>query len=116
MKKAMKPKIAIEKHKVIKVTDYSKEIENNLKSIDDVSKMLSKTSNKLDEMIEKFKIEYKDFLGEIPECKQLLSNMQKVKSDLKEKEYEIEKIKQAQKQNLEKNHNKIKTLNNKKVV
>lgn len=116
MRKAIKPKIEFEKYKVIKVTDYSKEIENNIKSIDNISDMLSKTSSKLDEMIEKFKTEYKDFLGEVPECNQLLSNLQRVKSNLQEKEYEIKKIKQAQKQNLQKNYDKIKKLNNKRVV
>jgi len=116
MRKAIKPKIEFEKYKVIKVTDYSKEIENNIKSIDNISDMLSKTSSKLDEMIEKFKNEYKDFLGEVPECNQLLSNLQRVKSNLQEKEYEIKKIKQAQKQNLQKNYDKIKKLNNKRVV
>lgn len=116
MRKAIKPKIEIEKHKVIRVTDYSKEIENNINSIDNISDMLSKTSHKLDEMIEKFKIEYKDFLGEVPECNQLLANLQRVKLNLQEKEYEIKKIEEAQKQNLEKNYDKIKTLNNKRVV
>ena len=56
---------------------------------------------------------YQEYLEAIPECKDLLNNLKTVKSNLKEKEYELEKLKKQQSKNLDINNEKVKKLNNK---
>jgi hypothetical protein len=55
----------------------------------------------------KIKEEFSDYIGVIPECDELLSNLNKVKENLKEKEYELEKIKEKQKLELARNNAKV---------
>ena len=58
-------------------------------------------------LINEIKKEYADYLDEFPECSTLLNNLEKVKQDLEEKEFEIATIKKEQKKNLEKNNAKV---------
>ncbi len=107
------PRTKTTKYKVIKVQDYSKSIENSLKEIDNVENLLNKTSKQLDRTINNFKREYEDFLGILPECDELLYHFEKVKEQLKEKEFEIERIKKAQQKSLERNNAKVLKYNDK---
>ena len=59
---------------------------------------------------------YKDYLESIPEAKELLSNLYQVQSQIEEKEYELEQLKKEQQKNLEKNNQKVKTLDNRRVA
>ena len=103
----IKPKTITKRYKVINVKDYSKDIENSLSAIDDISNSLGKTKTQLKRSINEIKKEYADYLDEFPECRTLLNNLEKVKQDLEEKEFEIATIKKEQKRILEKNNAKV---------
>ena len=102
----MKPKTTTKRYKVIKVKDYSREIESSLSAIDNISVFLGRTKAQLARTITEFKKDYADYL-ELPECEKLLKNLEKVKADLSEKEYEINSLQKEQKKLLEKNNAKV---------
>lgn len=110
MKNLMNPKLQQKKYRIISVTDYSREIENNISKVSDAINLIGKTSNKLEDMITKLEKDFKDYIDEIPECKELLSNLNKLLSELKQKEEELVKTKSKQENLLEKNNQKVKTL------
>lgn len=112
MKNMMHPRLENKKYKVIKVEDYRETIEENIYSIEDIQKMLNKTTKQIDSIIKEFKNEYKEYFGKVSECDSLLNNLEKIKYEIKEKEEEIKRIKEEQKKNLEKNNEKVKALNN----
>ncbi len=116
MKNAIHHRTITKRYKVVKTTDYSKEIEKSLSELDDISGLLKKTSRQLDLTIKDIEHEFAEYLNEIPECKELLSNLEQVREQLKEKEYEIKRIKDAQEKNLEKNNAKVKKLNYEEAV
>ena len=72
-----------------------------------LSNLLSKTKTQLKRSINEIKKEYADYLDEFPECRTLLNNLEKVKQDLEEKEYEMDTLKKEQKKILEKNNAKV---------
>lgn len=108
MKTTMQQETRVKKYKVINVTDYQKEIETSLTQLNDISLLLKKTSRQLDKIISDFKREYQQYFAIVPECKALLNDLERVKDSLSEKEYELEKIKGKQQQNLEKNNVQVK--------
>ena len=110
MKNLMNPRLQQKKYRIISVTDYSREIENNISKVSDAINLIGKTSDKLEEMITKLEKDFKDYIYEIPECKELLSNLNKLLSELKQKEEELVKTKSKQENLLEKNNQKVKTL------
>lgn len=110
MRNIMQPQTTTRRYKTIKVTDYHKEIENSLVELENVGTLLSRTSRQLDLTIKNFKKQYKEYLDVIPECKNLLENLEKIRDDLKEKEYELDRIKKEQEKNLEKNDAKVKRM------
>lgn len=112
MKNILKPKTRTKRYKVIKVEDYKKEIENSLFKLDDISNLLKRTSAQLDTIIKNFINDYQEYFAVLPECAELLANLEKIQSELKEKEYELERIKQEQQRNIEKNEAKVKHLEN----
>ena len=116
MRNIIRPRTTLKRYKVIRVEDYSKEIESSINSIEKAAENLAKTSDQLGKMITTFERDYKDYFDLVPECRSLLSNLYKVQSNLKEKEYELEKIKQEQKKNLEKNNAKVKTYDYQRVA
>lgn len=111
MRNVMRPHTVTKRYKVVKTTDYHKEIEKSLQQLDDVSGLLKKTSRQLERTIEEVEKEFAEYMGIIPECKELIQNLEKVKDEIKEKEYELERIKEEQQRNLEKNDAKVKKLN-----
>lgn len=110
MKNLMNPRLQQKKYRIISVTDYSREIENNISKVSDAINLIGKTSDKLEEMITKLEKDFKDYIDEIPEGKELLSNLNKLLSELKQKEEELVKTKSKQENLLEKNNQKVKTL------
>ena len=69
--------------------------------------LLSKTSSQIDKIISEIKTNFKDYIGVIKECDELLYNLEKIRTDLREKEYEMEKTKEEQRILLEKNNQKV---------
>ena len=110
MRNLLNPRLREQRYRIISVIDYSSEIEKNISKIEDAAISISKTSNKLEEMIRKIEVDFKDYINAIPECRELLSNLNKLLSDLKEKEEELQKTKQEQEKLLETNNQKVKTL------
>lgn len=111
LKNLINPQLQQKRHRIILVTDYSKEIETNILKVEDALNLISKTTKKLENMINKIEIDFKDYLNEIPECKELLANLNQLLSNMKEKEEELEKTKAQQEKLLDKNNQKVKTLN-----
>ena len=107
MNNIVKPKTVAKKYRVVKVIDYSSEIKNGISLIDDAMNTLGKTTSQIDKMIATIKDEYSDYFGVIPECDELLYNLNKIKMDMEEKEYEMEKVKEQQELLLEKNNAKV---------
>lgn len=113
MKHFINPKLKAKKYKVIKITDYSNDIENSINSINKTELTLKTTYEKIENIIDDFTNQYKDYFDTFPECKNLLLNLKTIQDNLLEKEYELSKLKQVQEKNLEKNNEKVKKLNNK---
>ena len=100
------PKTTTKKYTEITVTDYSRDIEKSIKKLDEVASDLYKASKDVDKMISSIKEEFSEYIGVLPECDELLRNLDKVKSNLKEKEYELEKIRIKEEKELERNNTK----------
>ena len=110
MNNILRPKTTTKRYRVITVKDYSRDIEASLDSIGNALDLLGKTSKQVDKMITLVSEEFKDYIGVIKECDELLYNLHKLKNEMKEKEYEMEKIKKEQELVLEKNNAKVKTM------
>lgn len=108
MRGIVNPQTVTRRYKVITVTDYSDEITNSVRMIDRASDTLTRTSYEVDKMISQIKGQFADYIGVIPECDEVLANLNKIKRDLEEKEYEMKKIKEQQLLVLEKNNAKVK--------
>ena len=108
-KQILHPETVSKKYKVITVEDYTADIERNIRSIEDSISMLYKTEKQIDKIIYEIEEDFADYIDVLPECKSLLSNLKKIKSAVKEKEYEMEKIKKEQEVQLENNNAKILT-------
>lgn len=111
MRNVLNPRTVTRRYKVVNTTDFHKEIESSLSQLDDVSTLLKKTSRQLDRTIKEIEKEFAEYIDTIPECKALLQNLEKVKDEIKEKDYELKRIKEEQEKNLEKNDAKVKKLN-----
>ena len=109
MRNIVNPRTVTKKYKEIKVIDYSDDIKNNIALLESTSGMLNRTSSQIDKMIKMINEEYSDYFDVVPECRDLLSNLKKIKSNILEKEYEMEKVKEQQLLLLEKNNAKVKT-------
>ena len=103
----LRPKTTTKKYKVISVRDYSRDIEYSINSISNAIDLLGKTDKQIDKLIRQIKDEFEDYIGVLPECDELLSNLEKVKRDIHEKEYEMERIKKEQEKQLELNDQKV---------
>ena len=106
-KQVAHPKMITKKYRVIEVKDYRDDIYDSMSELEKASYLLRKTDRMLDSVILEIREEFKDYIGVLPECDQLLSNLEKIKSNLHEKEYEMEKLQKEQVELLEKNEAKI---------
>ena len=107
MNNILRPRTVTKNYKVVTVTDYSSEIKSSMAAIDDASRLLNKTCNQIDKMIEQIETEFKDYLEVVPECRETLKDLVRIQSQLREKEYEMEKTKEQQKKVLENNNAKV---------
>lgn len=109
MNNILNPNLEKKTYKVITVKDYGEDIRNSISEIDKSIDLLGKTSSQIDKLIEKIRNDYSDYFGVIKECDLMLSNLQRIKRDLREKEFEMQKIKEKQQKELEKNDAKVLT-------
>lgn len=105
----LNPNMDSKTYRVITVKDYSDEIKNSINQIDNTISSLANTSSQIDKIISQLKNEYSDYFGVVKECDEMLSNLEKIKRDLKEKEFEMQQIKEKQQKELEKNDAKVLT-------
>lgn len=110
MRKLMRPKLEKKRYKVVEVKDYSKDIESNLDKINDTKVLLTKTSSKLEDIMKEFEQEYKEYFNIIPDCQKLLDNLKIILDSIHQKEEELKKVEKDQKDVLENNNHKVKTL------
>ena len=110
LNRIINPPLTEKKYNVVTVKDYSSEIENSLASIDDAKRLLGKTNIEIDKMLAEIKDKYSDYFGVVRECDELVSNLNRIKRDMSEKEYEMDQIKKEQELILEKNNAKVKTI------
>ncbi len=103
------PPTTTKKYQVVTVSDYSRDIEHSIDAIDNANYLLQKTDKQIDQIIREIKNDFQDYLGVLPECDELLANLERIKRDLHEKEYEMDKTKQQQERLLEMNNAKVLT-------
>lgn len=103
MRKLLKGRF-IRKRKKIKKVDYSKYMENNLADINNAIELIREASNQLDDLINDIRARFSEYLY-LKEFRELLGNLEEIKGNIREKEYEINNIK----------NNYVNGLNNQKV-
>lgn len=104
------PPVQTRPYREVQVQDYSKEIEQSIGSIEDVLNKISIGIKYLDKIYDEITTEFSELIGHSKELDELISNLKKVKEDLKEKEYEVEKTKQLQQEAMEINNNNARQL------
>ena len=109
MNNVVKPKRVTKRYQVITVKDYKDLIKGTIEELDSAKKLLSKTSSQIDKIMKEMKEKYKDYIGVVPEWDEMFYNLKRIKQEVEEKEYEMEKLKNAQLLELEKNNAKVKT-------
>lgn len=107
MRNIMRPKVVERKYKVINVEDYSDQIQGSIDSVNDAINSLDRTQKQIDKMLAEIMNKYKDYIGVVSECDDMIRNLRKIRGDLEEKEYEMDKIKYSQQLELEKNNAKV---------
>ena len=112
MRNIMRPNVTTRTLRTPVVTDYHKEIEKSISQLEDISETLHKTSRQIDLTIKEVKVQFEEYMNVIPECKALLLDLEKIKAEVEEKEYELKRIKEEQEKNLEKNDAKVKRMTN----
>ena len=66
-----------------------------------------KTGKQVDRLIDDIHDKFKDYIGVVKECDYLLYDLNKIKDSIKEKEYEMERIKKEQENVLKENNAKV---------
>ena len=105
MNKVLKNKFRLRKRKKVLKKDYSKHIESSLLDIENVISLIKEASSKIDSLIKDITSKYSEYLY-LKEFQDLLNNLEEVRSNIKEKEYEIENIKSREMDSL--NNQKVK--------
>ena len=105
MKKILRNKYIIKRRKRILAKDYDKYIENDLENINKVSDLIKQASSKISDIINEIIKRYSDYLY-LKEFQELLDNLENIKNNILEKEYEIDNIRKDRQNSL--NNQKIK--------
>ena len=107
MRNIIKPKVKSTKYKIIEVNDYASEIKSSISGLENAIDLLNKTGKDIDSLIYELKEKYGEYSGVISEYDNMLNNLYKIKRDIFEKEYEMEKLKIQQEKQLEINNAKV---------
>ena len=103
----IQPETVTKKYKVIKVIDYGEDIKDSISSLEGAIDLLGKTGRQVDKLIDDIHDKFKDYIGVVKECDYLLYDLKKIKDNIKEKEYEMERIKKEQENVLKENNAKV---------
>ena len=106
-RRLIQPETITKKYKVIKVIDYGGDIKDSISSLEDAIDLLGKTGKQVDRLITDIHDKFKDYIGVVKECDYLLYDLNKIKDNIKEKEYEMERIKKEQENVLKENNAKV---------
>ena len=106
----IRPRKEVSRYRIINVTDYAKTITNSIDAIEKSLNLLNKSKKQLDDMLKDFRENYKQYIGQVKECDQLLDNLETILSELIEKEEELKRLKREQEKNLDKNNEKVKLI------
>ena len=110
IKQMIKPEMDAKLYKTIKINDYSDTIEKKIISIEDIEKLLDRTELEINKIIDSFKDNYSKYVGRVDSYKDLLSNLEKIRFEIKDRREEIRDIKDKQ-NNKNINKEKVKTIN-----
>ena len=100
-------KVKTTKYKVVEVEDYASEIKSSISGLDNAIDLLNKTSKDIDSLIYELKEKYGEYSGVISEYDSMLNNLYRIRKDVFEKEYEMERLKAQQEKQLEINNAKV---------
>ncbi len=103
----IEPETVTKKYKVIKVIDYGEDIKDSISSLEGAIDLLVKTGRQVDKLIDDIHDKFNDYIGVVKECDYLLYDLKKIKDNIKEKEYEMERIKKEQENVLKENNAKV---------
>lgn len=103
----IRPKVKTTKYKVVEVEDYASEIKSSISGLDNAIDLLNKTSKDIDSLIYELKEKYGEYSGVISEYDSMLNNLYRIRKDVFEKEYEMERLKAQQEKQLEINNAKV---------
>lgn len=106
-RRLIQPETITKKYKVIKVIDYGEDIKDSISSLEGAIDLLGKTGKQVDRLIDDIHDKFKDYIGVVKECDYLLYDLNKIKDNIKEKEYEMERIKKEQENVLKENNAKV---------
>lgn len=87
--------------------NYSNMIENALGDIDSISYLIQDGIKEVQELKKTFKEEFKDYADILPEYKSLLSSIDKIERELKEREENMLRVQKDMNVQLEKNNQKV---------
>lgn len=116
LRRHIRPKMETTRYRVVNVTDYSKDISNSIIDIEKSLNLLKNSKKQLEKFLIEFKDKYKDYLGKIKACDNLVNNLDNLLISLKEKEEELEIMKKRQEKNLENNNIKVNVLQRDKIA
>ena len=106
-KRLLHPETVTKKYRVIKVQDYTSDIEGSIRAINDVIFTLYRTKGQIDKLIYEITTDFADYIDTIPECKDMLFQLDKMKSKIDESAYEMKKMKKEQELQMERNNAKL---------
>lgn len=91
MRKVLRNKFKTRRKKKIIRNDYNIEIETNISDIDNVLLLIKESKSKIDSIINEIISEYYNYLY-LKEFQDLLTNLDNIRSEIIEKEYEVDNI------------------------
>lgn len=108
VQKILVPKQKRIRYKRVKADDFDKQIEKNMQEMTNVLENIHKTKFQLEKVIKNFTSKYLEY-QESDEFKKLLNELNIIKKNLEEKEYEIKRLKEEQEKKQQKvnDQNKI---------
>lgn len=109
VRNVLNPRTRTIRHRIITVQDYSDSIKDSITTIQSTMGLLGKTGKEIDKLISSIRNDFSDYIGVLSECDELLYNLNRIKDNIKEKEYEMAKIKKGQEALLEQNNAKVLT-------
>ena len=88
MRNLVNPQTVTRRYRTVRTEDYAKEIESSIADLEDITTLIKRTARQVDITISEVEKEFAEYMNIYPECRELLSNLIKIRDEIKEKEYE----------------------------